>query len=925
MIRYRLSSDVFCRKMGDSIFLWHKRKFMEWNIRLPNRFFSLVDYIPRDYKTIYEIVEKHPQYEKDNLEGLKESYLCLFEQIEPFLDIDYSEIEEDEERTNSLYDKKLFEGAVKEFYKFNFLPQELHIDLTTGCNERCVHCYIPDHNNQQFLDINTFKRVINDFVQNQGLTVYLSGGEPMLHPQFKEMVKYCYRKNLNIVIMSNLTLCDDAMVNLLKEIDPQFVNVSLYSMVPEHHDAITTIKGSWQKTMSAILKLKENGIHVRLAAPVLKENKDDFEELFKFAQEHHMHLIPDCDIYAKCNQDTSNLDHALSPEELEDFLSKNSRYYSQFMWNENINPDDKVCDIGETRINIDSKGNFYPCDGTHELTLGNASKLCGIVNAWRCELFEYLRELKNKNFGECSSCEYRKFCKVCPAHNYNATGDIFKHLEQRCQYAKIKKKLFNKDDPLICLSKNTFVRNYGDFTYVICRLKLQDKVYKDAGMFFKWITRTPTRKSQIISNILNVYVDVDRSEIENDFNNFLQDLQRMKAILIGNTIEVLKAQEEYFSYDVENPKTLKKDHQITKEEFEIIPQNVLGKYFDQNPTLFRLQMDITQACTERCIHCYIPEYNPIFLPYEQICKIIDEFVEMGGLEITFSGGECMLHPKFDEIIRYAYSKDLIIGILSNLTLCDDDKIKLLKETDATVQVSLYSMNSETHDAITQRSGSWVKTKTAIEKLRQNQIPCRISCPTMKQNYKDYLDVLDFAKSLKMSAQTDFIIMGKMDGDTSNLSCRLNLSETREILRDIIFKSVPMNSEYFNPNKKENMLSAEEWMKCKVCGAGTDSLCIDACGNYYPCPAFGTYILGNCYKKTLKCVWFNSDEIKKLRNVRGKDFPKCASCKDRDYCSVCMCRNVNETGNIFKPAEHFCKVAEINHELVDERQKIYENM
>lgn len=279
----------------------------------------------------------------------------------------------------------------------------------------------------------------------------------------------------------------------------------------------------------------------------------------------------------------------------------------------------------------------------------------------------------------------------------------------------------------------------------------------------------------------------------------------------------------------------------------------------------------------------------------------------------------MMHPYFDEIVHYARSKDLIVGILSNLTLCTDEKIKVLVEAEATVQVSLYSMNPETHDAITKRPGSFVATKTAIEKLRKAQIPCRISCPTMKPNYKDYLDVLAYARSLKMDAQTDFIIMGKMDCDTSNLKCRLDLAETRYILEDIIFKSVPINSEYFDPAKKDDMRTDEEWGEEKVCGACVSSVCLDATGYYYPCPAFAGVNLGSCYEHDLKWIWNESPETKRIRAVCGKDFPKCLHCPDRNYCSVCMCRNYNETGDIFKPAQHFCDVAKLNHEIVDEAQ------
>ena len=141
-----------------------------------------------------------------------------------------------------------------------------------------------------------------------------------------------------------------------------------------------------------------------------------------------------------------------------------------------------------------------------------------------------------------------------------------------------------------------------------------------------------------------------------------------------------------------------------------------------------------------------------------------------------------------------------------------------------------------------------------------------------------------------------------------------------LLQDVILKSVPMNSEYFSPGKKTQMISADEWCKQKVCGACVNSLCLSANGEYYPCAGFAGVVLGNCHADTLHDVWLNSEATKRMRSITGGDFKKCAECKDRDYCSVCMCRNFNETGDMFKPAEHFCKVAAINHEVVDEKQR-----
>jgi len=278
----------------------------------------------------------------------------------------------------------------------------------------------------------------------------------------------------------------------------------------------------------------------------------------------------------------------------------------------------------------------------------------------------------------------------------------------------------------------------------------------------------------------------------------------------------------------------------------------------------------------------------------------------------------MMHPRFEEILRYTQSKDLTVGILSNLTLCDDAMVTLLKDVDATVQVSLYSMDENVHDEITKRPGSWKATKTAIEKLHEANVPCFIACPTMKQNFASYEGVVEYAKSMNMMAQVDFIIMGKTNCDTSNLSCRVDICQAKKILQDLLYRAMPVDSEYFSLAKRGELPSKEEWAAEPVCGAGIDSLCLDATGVYYPCPGFSGFKLGNCYENSLDWVWHKSPETLRLRAVRGRDFNECVNCPDLNHCSVCMCRNYNETGDVFKPAKYFCEVARLNHEILDRR-------
>lgn len=473
---------------------------------------------------------------------------------------------------------------------------------------------------------------------------------------------------------------------------------------------------------------------------------------------------------------------------------------------------------------------------------------------------------------------------------------------------------------LMRLARQTYVRQYGEYTYLFGRVTAFDEMFRDAEPFMRFLTRTPQEKDLIVDRIAALFAGVERATVAADFDAFMTPLVEQKVVLVGESPEALLAQEPAFTYDCDDPKTLKDSRILTPDEDAALPARLIEQHFAEHPTLFELQMDITQACTERCRHCYIPEYNPLFLPYEKVCEILDEFRAMGGLHISLSGGECMLHKDIVKIIRAVRERDCTVACLSNLTVCTDEIVQALVEADGTVQVSLYSMSPAIHDEVTRRKGSWVETMGAITRLRAANIPVRISCPCLRINYRGYPDVMKFAEALKMSAQTDFIMMGRQDCSTDNLCNRLNLDETRELLEDVILKSVPMNNEYFSTGKKAQMDSAETWKKRKACGACVDSMCLSPTGDYYPCPGFAGVPLGNCYRQGLREVWELAEPTKRIRAITNADFKGCAECKDRDYCSTCLCRNFNETGDMFRPAEHFCKVAAINHEVVDEKQR-----
>ena len=329
------------------------------------------------------------------------------------------------------------------FYERHGLPSELHIDLTDGCNEKCVHCYLPK-GGSHFIEKELVFKVLKEFREAQGLTVYISGGECMLHKNFAEILRYAKSLDLNIIVMSNLTLCDDEMVALLKEIDPQFVNVSLYAVTESIHDSITQMPGSCAKTKAAIDALQSAGVHVRIATPFMRENKGCVEELKAFAAARNVHLIADAEIFGQLDHSCENQSHALSLTELEELVSAHKNVFMKgCMAAEKCAPGVKVCDVGEARLNLDAEGMYYPCDGFHGAILGNA-RTETIWEVWNGAALNKLRALKNEDFGTCASCADRAWCKVCPMRNFNETGDMFTHAPWRCEATRIYKRIFEE-------------------------------------------------------------------------------------------------------------------------------------------------------------------------------------------------------------------------------------------------------------------------------------------------------------------------------------------------------------------------------------------------------------------------------------------------------------------------------------------------
>lgn len=475
-------------------------------------------------------------------------------------------------------------------------------------------------------------------------------------------------------------------------------------------------------------------------------------------------------------------------------------------------------------------------------------------------------------------------------------------------------------------SKNTFIRTTKRYGYITNQLTRHDRCYDEFGAdILKEISREPKDIDTIVKHLLSIYEGVDYETLSKDVMEFLTSLAKDHFVVMGHTPEELNANDDNFTYAIDNPKTLAESYYQHTEEN--VPNNTQDFFLEEvqgRPLISSLQFELSSRCNERCIHCYIPndkKNHGFDMPTAKVKSILDEFAAMGGIHVTLSGGEAFLHKDIIEIARYCREKDLKISILSNLIALKDEQVAALKELNLSlIQVSLYSMDPKIHDFITTVKGSFERTKASIEKLVAADIPVQISCPLMKANKVGYDKVLDYAKSLKIKAQTDYIMMARADLDKENLANRLSLEETEQVLRDIIEHDIQYREKTLEqlPITDDIKFNLERFKKQPVCGVGYDNCCITANGDVYPCAGWQSYVLGNVYKQTLQEIWENSERVKKLRKITQASFPQCLECEARDYCARCLVRNYNESGgDMFAVNHHFCDVAFLNKRLVEE--------
>lgn len=179
-------------------------------------------------------------------------------------------------------DKKYLEKYQdKGFITFPLVPITVELDITNVCNFACIHCHKdskPLHLTKE-LSTKEILAIIEKCAQIGVPELILMGGEPLIHPDFLDFVKYAKEKGIrDIRTSTNGWIIDETLAEeLAKYFDN--IQISIHGASASTHDFITKKKGAWQKAKRAIRLLKKRNIKVNVAFTVMRDNINDIKRI----------------------------------------------------------------------------------------------------------------------------------------------------------------------------------------------------------------------------------------------------------------------------------------------------------------------------------------------------------------------------------------------------------------------------------------------------------------------------------------------------------------------------------------------------------------------------------------------------------------------------------------------------------------------
>ena len=342
----------------------------------------------------------------------------------------------------------------------NKIPIDGTFELSPRCNLNCKMCYVR-MSKEEIENSGYIEKTADEWIElgrkcrEAGmLFLLLTGGEPFLLKDFRKIYTELIKMGFIIKINTNATMITKETVEWLREIPPSRINITVYGSSNETYGRLCNNPKGFDQVTNAIDLLIDANIPVRISMTLTQHNKDDIEDLNKFAKEKKVELRTTSYIFPPARKDESKVgsgdrmgakdaaDYYVLGDRLrfnnKEFQSKAQKMKDLVKMREDKlkyqNTNDRLpisCRAGACTFWINWKGEMTPC-GMMNFPKTNPFEI-GFENAWQKILIETKKIFLPEG---CSACNLKSICHVCPSVAYAETGEFEKKPTYICNMTK---------------------------------------------------------------------------------------------------------------------------------------------------------------------------------------------------------------------------------------------------------------------------------------------------------------------------------------------------------------------------------------------------------------------------------------------------------------------------------------------------------
>lgn len=318
-----------------------------------------------------------------------------------------------------------------------------------------------------------------------------------------------------------------------------------------------------------------------------------------------------------------------------------------------------------------------------------------------------------------------------------------------------------------------------------------------------------------------------------------------------------------------------------------------------------VQIEVTGCCNMHCKHCRAEDLSRKMINEKQMKKILEFINKVKGDEfkLTFSGGEPLMNKNLYNYICMAkeYGIEQIV-ITTNASLMTDELLNKLNNLNLKflcIQVSIDSIDEESHDSFRNYKGAFRKCCELLEKIQKyDNIYSSIRMTVTSNTLSEIDSMIEFAiaKKVKILGIGSVIPFGKAKDGSLSLKC--------EQKKEFIQKIAEINKKYssqleivtedplkfldlYEKGNKQLLIDLNKDCNFGGCTAGISSININSDGIITPCSMMEEEIvdINECLSaEEIINKYENSPIIKKL--IEKKYTGKCGNCRLKKVCGGC---------------------------------------